>query len=124
MSGAPLIALMGVICVATLFIGLGFVFPVSSGVGDLFDFLAVASGMFCIGLLDDGKPDRPMVRELDPRISSASIRMPLYSGARAHALGRDGSERRRAARPCAGRHAAREASPPPSAEAANRQPRA
>ena len=37
MSGAPLIALMGVICVATLFIGLGFVFPVSSGVGDLFD---------------------------------------------------------------------------------------
>jgi hypothetical protein len=33
---------------------LGFVFPVSSGVGDLFDFLAVASGMFVIGLLDDG----------------------------------------------------------------------
>ena len=29
MSGAPLIALMGVICVATLFIGLGFVFPVA-----------------------------------------------------------------------------------------------
>jgi hypothetical protein len=53
MSGVPLIALMGVICVATLFVGLGFVFPVSSGVGDLFDFLAVASGMFFIGLLDD-----------------------------------------------------------------------
>jgi hypothetical protein len=51
---APLIALTGVDCVATLFIGLGFVFPVSSGVGDLFDFLAVASGMFFIGLLDDG----------------------------------------------------------------------
>ena len=51
MSGTPLIALMGV---ATLGIGLGFVFPVSSGVGDLFDFLAVASGMFFIGLLDDG----------------------------------------------------------------------
>jgi hypothetical protein len=54
MSGAPLIALMGFICMATLFIGLGFVFPVSSAVGDLFDFLAVASGMFVIGLLDDG----------------------------------------------------------------------
>ena len=49
MSGAPLIALTGVICVATLFIGLGFVFSVSSGVGDLFDFLAVASGMFSLG---------------------------------------------------------------------------
>jgi hypothetical protein len=54
MSGAPLIALMGFICMATLFIGLGFVFPASSAVGDLFDFLAVASGMFVIGLLDDG----------------------------------------------------------------------
>jgi hypothetical protein len=54
MSGAALIALMGFICMATLFIGLGFVFPVSSAVGDLFDFLAVASGMFVIGLLDDG----------------------------------------------------------------------
>ena len=54
MSGAQLIALMGVICVATLFVGLGFVFPVSSGVGDLFDSLAVASGMFFIGLLDVG----------------------------------------------------------------------
>ncbi len=54
MAAAPLIAIMGVVCVTTLFIGLGFIIPVSNAVGDLFDFLAVASGMFVIGLLDDG----------------------------------------------------------------------
>ena len=54
MAGAPLISIMVVVSVATLLIGLGFVIPVSSGVGDFFVFLAVASGMFAIALLDDG----------------------------------------------------------------------
>ena len=54
MAAAPLIAITGAVCVTTLFIGLGFVIPVSRAVGDLFVFLAVASGMFVIGLLDDG----------------------------------------------------------------------
>ena len=43
MAAAPLIAIMGVVCATTLFISLGFVIPVSSAVGDLFDLLAVAS---------------------------------------------------------------------------------
>jgi hypothetical protein len=54
MAAAPLIGVMGVVCVTTLFIGLGFVVPVSSAVGDLFVLFAVAAGMFVIGLLDDG----------------------------------------------------------------------
>jgi hypothetical protein len=54
MAASPLIGIMGVVCVTTLSIGLGFVIPVSSAVGDVFVLLAVASGMFVIGLLDDG----------------------------------------------------------------------
>jgi hypothetical protein len=54
MARVQLIALMVIVSVVTLLIGLGFVIPVSAAVGDLFDLLAVASGIFVIGLLDDG----------------------------------------------------------------------
>jgi hypothetical protein len=50
MFGAPLIALMGVnVWQRSSLASVSF-----SRLGDLFDFLAVASGMFVIGLLDDG----------------------------------------------------------------------
>ena len=42
----------GLICATMLAVGLGFVIPVSSIVGDLCDFLAVASGMVFIALSD------------------------------------------------------------------------
>jgi hypothetical protein len=42
----------GLICATMLAVGLGFVIPVSSLVGDLCAFLAVASGIVCIALLD------------------------------------------------------------------------
>jgi F0F1-type ATP synthase assembly protein I len=47
-----LIALSGLICAIMFAIGFGFVAPVSSAVGGLCDVLAVASGVFLVGLLD------------------------------------------------------------------------
>ena len=47
-----LIALIGMICATMLAIGLGFVFAVSGAVGAVFDVLAVASGVYFVGLLD------------------------------------------------------------------------
>ena len=44
--------LTGLICVTMLAIGLGFVFPVSGAVGAVCDVLAVASGVFFVGMLD------------------------------------------------------------------------
>ena len=42
----------GLICVAMLAIGFGFVVPVSSAVSALCDLLAVGSGVYFVGLLD------------------------------------------------------------------------
>jgi hypothetical protein len=47
-----LIARGGMICATMLAIGLGFAFPVSGAVGAVFDVLAVASGVYFVGLLD------------------------------------------------------------------------
>ena len=47
-----LIALVGFICATMFAIGLGFVVPVSSAVGGVCYVLAVASGVFFVGLLD------------------------------------------------------------------------
>ncbi|MGA8713338.1 MAG: hypothetical protein WB647_09990 [Roseiarcus sp.] len=52
MMRASLIAGAGLICLTMLAIGFGVVVPVSSAVGDMFDVLAVASGVFFVGLLD------------------------------------------------------------------------
>jgi hypothetical protein len=52
MVKASLIAAVGLICAAMLAIGFGFVVPVNSAVGDVFDVLAVVSGVFFVGLLD------------------------------------------------------------------------
>jgi hypothetical protein len=52
MVKASLIATIDVICATMLAIGLGFVVPVSGAVGDVCDVLAVASGVFFVGLLD------------------------------------------------------------------------
>jgi hypothetical protein len=52
MMKASLIAAVGLICATMLAIGFGFVVPVSSAVGDVFDVLAVVSGVFFVGLLD------------------------------------------------------------------------
>ena len=46
------IVLTGLICATMLTIGLGFVFPVSGAVGAVCDVLAVASGVFFVGMLD------------------------------------------------------------------------
>ena len=46
------ITLTGLVCLITLAIGLGFVFPVSGAVGAVCDFLAAASGVFFVGMLD------------------------------------------------------------------------
>ena len=46
------ITLTGLICLIMLAIGLGFVFPVSRAVGALCVVLAVASGVFFVGMLD------------------------------------------------------------------------
>ena len=46
------IALTGLICATMLIIGLGLIFPVSGAVGAVFDVLAVASGVFFVGMLD------------------------------------------------------------------------
>ena len=46
------ITLTGLICVIMLAIGLGFVFPVSGDVRADIDVLAVASGVFFVGMLD------------------------------------------------------------------------
>jgi hypothetical protein len=52
MVKASPIAGAGLICATMLAIGFGVVVPVTSGVGDVFDVLAVASGVFFVGLLD------------------------------------------------------------------------
>ncbi len=52
MAKASLIAVVGLICATMLAIGFGVVVPVSSAVGDVFDVLAVASGVFFVGLLE------------------------------------------------------------------------
>jgi hypothetical protein len=41
----------GLMCATMLAIGFGFVIPVSSGVSNVCDLLAVGSGMFFVGLL-------------------------------------------------------------------------
>ncbi len=46
------IALVGLICATMFAIGLGFVVPVSSAVGGVCDVLAIASGVFFVGMLD------------------------------------------------------------------------
>ncbi len=46
------IALTGLICATMLAIGIGLVFPVSGAVGAVCDVLAVASGVFFVGMLD------------------------------------------------------------------------
>ena len=45
------ITLTGLACATMLIIGLGFVFPVSGAVGAVCDVLAVASGVFFVGML-------------------------------------------------------------------------
>ena len=52
MVRASLITAVGLICATMLAIGFGVVVPVSGVVGDVFDVLAVASGVFLVGLLD------------------------------------------------------------------------
>ena len=42
----------GLTCVTMLAVGFGFVVPVSDGVSDLCDLLAVGSGICFVGLLD------------------------------------------------------------------------
>jgi hypothetical protein len=46
------IMLTGLVSAIMLAIGLGFVFPVSGAVGSVCDVLAVASGVFFVGMLD------------------------------------------------------------------------
>ena len=46
------ITLTGLVCATMLAVGLGFVFPVSGAVGAVCDVLAVASGVFFVGMLD------------------------------------------------------------------------
>jgi hypothetical protein len=46
------IMLTGLISAIMLAIGLGFVFPVSSAVGAVWDVFAVASGVFFVAMLD------------------------------------------------------------------------
>ncbi len=50
------IALTGLICATMLAIGIGLVFPVSGAVGAVCDVLAVASGVFFVGMLDGQSP--------------------------------------------------------------------
>jgi hypothetical protein len=52
MVKASLVAVTGLICAATLAIGFGFVVPVSSVVGELFNVLAVGLVILFVGLLD------------------------------------------------------------------------
>jgi hypothetical protein len=52
MVRASLITAVGLICATMLAIGFGVVVPVSSVVGDVFDVLAVVSGVYFVGLLD------------------------------------------------------------------------
>ena len=44
--------LVGFVCAAMLAVGFGFVVPVSSVVGDVFDVLAVGAAILFVGLLD------------------------------------------------------------------------
>ena len=46
------ITLTGLVCLITLAIGLGFVFPADGAVGAVCDFFAAASGVFFVGMLD------------------------------------------------------------------------
>jgi hypothetical protein len=43
----------GLICATMLAFGFGLVLPVSGAVGDLCDLLAVGSGVYFVGLLDN-----------------------------------------------------------------------
>ena len=52
MLKVSLIAVVGLIIATMLAIGFGFVVPVSSAVSAVCDVLAVASGVFFVGLLD------------------------------------------------------------------------
>jgi hypothetical protein len=52
MVRASLITAVGLICATMLAIGFGVVVPVNSVVGDVFDVLAVVSGVYFVGLLD------------------------------------------------------------------------
>jgi hypothetical protein len=42
----------GLICAAAIAMGFGFVIPVGSTIGGLFDLIAIASGMVCFGLAE------------------------------------------------------------------------
>ncbi len=46
------LAIAGLACATTIAIGVGFVVPVSSAVGDCFDVFAIGSAIFFVGLLD------------------------------------------------------------------------
>jgi hypothetical protein len=47
----------GLICAAALAMGFGFVMPVGTTIGGLFDFVGIASGMVCFGLVEGRPPD-------------------------------------------------------------------
>jgi hypothetical protein len=47
------IAGSGLICAVMLALGFGFLLPIGSTIGDVCDLMAVGSGIFCVGLLDN-----------------------------------------------------------------------
>ena len=77
MMRASLIAGAGLICLTMLAIGFGLVVPVSSAVGDMFDVLAVASGVFFVGLLDGEW--RPNTHEFRWSALPSTFRRPIGS---------------------------------------------
>jgi hypothetical protein len=46
----------GLICAAALAMGFGFVIPVGTTIGGLFDLIGIASGMVCFGLVEGNPP--------------------------------------------------------------------
>jgi len=65
MVKASLIAAVGLICATMLAIGFGVVVPVRSAVGDVFDVLAVVSGVFLSGCLTANNVPTP---KIPPRV--------------------------------------------------------
>jgi hypothetical protein len=47
----------GLICAAALAMGFGYVIPVGTTIGGLFDLVGIASGMLCFGLVEGKQPD-------------------------------------------------------------------